>query len=264
MNINQSGQWTKMSGMVKTFLVIFFLSQPVFAGQLPEFQGYYLKNGDEYISAEPFKAMRFGFDKLKKIESVEREDESLYLHVFRENWDPVRSYFYTKPIAIINHDRYDEQSPKVKSLGDDHYLLKFRDIGPGNVLFIKDFTGSYAITLGNPQEELVKLFKNTDEAPYAVLPNLEASLESYPDNEGLKALLPKWQKARQNELDEREWKIVAEEWSRYENADTVERKLHSLKRVKAFASNYLNKFSDAIYRDKAESYVETATQKLSL
>lgn len=264
MSFQKSGKYMKASGLIRAFLVIFLFSQSVSAEEMPEFQGYYVKNGNEYVVAESFNSKRFGFDKLKKIESVEREDESLYVHVYRENWDPVRSYFYTKPIAIINHDRYDEQSPKVKSLGDDRYLLKFRDIGPDNVLFIKDFTGNYAIALGDAQEELVKLFENTDESPLAVLPNLEAALESYPDNDELEDLRSKWEKARQNQLDEREWKIVAEEWNRYEKADSVEQKLRYLKRTKAFAKNYLDSFPDAKNQDKAESYIETATQKLSL
>lgn len=133
MDINQSGKWMKISGFVKVFLVVLFLSQSVAAEELPEFQGYYVKNGNEYVLAEPYKHVRFGFDKLKSIVSVEREDDSLYVHVYRENWDPVRSYFYTRPIAIINHELYDELLPKVKSLGDDRYLLKFEDIGPDNV-----------------------------------------------------------------------------------------------------------------------------------
>jgi len=254
----------KTSAVIKAFIFIIFFCQAVSAEEFPEFQGYYVKNGNEYVSVEPFKYVKFGFDKLRNVVSVEREDESLYIHVYRENWDPVRSYFYTKPIAIINHDLYDERSPKVKSLGDDHYLLKFRDIGSDNVLFIKDFTGDYAIALGNPQEELVKLFKNTDEAPGAVLPNLEAALESYPDNRELKSMLPKWEKARQNQLDERAWKSVEEQWARYEKADTIELKLRYLERAKAFAQHYLDSFADAKHQDEAESYIETATKKLSL
>lgn len=264
MNNNQLGKWMKISGFVKVFLVVLFLGQSVAAEELPEFQGYYIKSGNEYVLAEPYKHVRFGFDKLKSIVSVEREDNSLYVHVYRENWDPVRSYFYTRPIAIINHELYDERSPKVKSLGDDRYLLKFEDIGPDNVLFIRDFTGDYAIALGNAQEELVKLFKNTDEDPGAVLPNLEAALESYPDNGELEKMLPKWKKARQNQLDDRAWKMVAEQWGRYENADSIEAKLRYLKRAKAYATNYLDKFPDALHKGEAENYIETATQKLSL
>ncbi|PSF13420.1 hypothetical protein C7H09_02070 [Marinobacter fuscus] len=264
MSINRSGNWGKSPVVFRTFLIFLFFSQSIFAEELPEFQGYYIKNGNEYVRAESFNSNRFGFDKLKNIESVERDDDSLYVHVYRENWDPVRSYFYTKPIAIINHERYDEQSPRVKSLGDDRYLLKFDDIGPENVLFIRDFTGNYAISLGDSQNELVKLFKNSEDSPLAVIPNLEAALESYPDNDELEDLLPKWEEARQNLLDEREWKVVSEEWNRYEKAGSIEEKLRYLKRTKAFAQNYLKSFPDAKYQAKAENYIETATRKLSL
>lgn len=264
MRIKQEGKWVRASGIMPFFIVILFFSQFAYSEEFPEFQGYYLKNGNEYVSFEPYSHVRFGFDKLKDIVSVEREDESLYVHVYRENWDPVRSYFYTKPIAIINHDLYDEQSPKIKSLGDDHYLLKFKDIGSNNVLFVKDYTGDYAIVLGNAQEELVKLFENTEESPTAVLPNLEEALESYPDNDDLKDMLPKWKKERQNQLDERQWQIVKDQWARYENAKSVEDKLRHLKRAKAYAENYLNSFSGAKHQNEAESYIETADQKLSL
>lgn len=53
MDINQSGKWMKISGFVKVFLVVLFLSQSVAAEELPEFQGYYVKNGNEYVLAEP-------------------------------------------------------------------------------------------------------------------------------------------------------------------------------------------------------------------
>lgn len=79
----------------------------------------------------PYKHVRFGFDKLKSIVSVEREDDSLYVHVYRENWDPVRSYFYTRPIAIINHELYDELLAQSEILGRRPVSSKIRGYWSG-------------------------------------------------------------------------------------------------------------------------------------
>ncbi len=234
------------------------------ANTYPELEGYYVKNGTEYASIEVFITMRFGFHKLKDIEFVERKNEQLFVHVYKKDWTLEKSRFYVKEIVVGKSLTTTDVIPKVKDLGDNHFLLKLPNAASNKILFIQDWNDEYAMTLGNPVNEVVNAVQNTDMAAYVVLSDLKEALKSYPKNKDLQAQLPKWEKARALEVDNKEWKYVQRSWARYKKSESRDSKLHHLKKSQHLLNAYLNKFAKGTHRKEAKNRLKVIKEKLAL
>ena len=227
---------------------------------IPEHFGYYIYNQNEYYSLEPYRKWEFGFNKLNAIKYTQVEDNgNIKLHIYQKDWAPTKSEFFAMDLDLVHHDFGHKLNPQIKEISPNRFEVNFPNLNKNQVLFVRDFTGNYAISLTEPVERLISVFENTNAEPHVALGNIKDALKSYPESTELQELKNQWQVKYDQAAMEDAWQRVETEFAKYQEAPQ-DRKSFIADELKHQIRIYSSLPLSDKYADKAQSILSMIEQ----
>ena len=208
--------------------------------------GVYIKGASSYVQATPYPYNYIDYKHFDKIPFVERENDNFEAVIFQKDLNPQILSFGIRSFEITTSNKAFPVQLSPMDKEDMYKVTAAEPLPKDTILFINgvwDGEGrSHIISLGEPQEQLVKLFSDMEQTPaYAVLASLEDSCTVYPENQTLKNLLPAWRKLAEQESDASDFKYVAEAWARYKESDKVDLQIRYLYETYREINGYVEK-----------------------
>ncbi len=209
--------------------------------------GIYIKGNNSYIPMATINNTSFPeFKDLKKIPSIERNDDKLELIIYSDNFKETYFTALSRKLALAgaNEDINFNVSPMDK---ENMYKLSTNAILPnGRFIFIPiGWNEILAVFLGDAQKEVVTFFSNMELKPsYSASQDLEATLKVFPENTELAALLPKWQKVESREKEISDYQYVEDVWQQYQEAEKIALKVRYLEKLQVELNGFLNSHPD--------------------
>jgi len=206
--------------------------------------GVYIKGDKHYVRVTPYPYDYIDYKYFDKIPFVQRSDDALEAIIFKKNFNPDNLSFGIRSFNIkaSNSEFPVELAPMGR---EDMYKVTAKQSLPKDtILFIDGISNGHThiISLGEPQEQLEKLFSNLDHKPaYAMLASLEDSCSIYPQNKTLQDLIPIWKDLVQQESDKADYQYVSEAWKRYENTQKIELQIRYLYETYREINGYVEK-----------------------
>lgn len=207
-----------------------------------EHYGYYLESQGRYYQAQASNLQyQFNLSKLRSISYAPvTPDQPLSVTVYQEDWQAKETRFYAYDVDLRSHDFSQNIIPKINKLNEQTYQLTFDSLAYGQVLFISDPVGLYAIGLGSPSELAVSALSSAEQPAYVVQGQLSKALQSFPDNQELKALQQTLESKVATEKAEKIWSTVADLWQDYLQQSDPESKAFIGGKVERELSYYLS------------------------